>query len=157
MKIKNRKRILKTILGLIFIVVISFSSADWYKRKKIQGKFFDIEYSIYKSMINKKISNQELYILYCDTIAKFVKNNPINSDFRLEINDCTSQTSTKRFDVDKPNFILQVQMIGVEYRQSKDRANIRLFLILIVSQILLIVIKNLIDKKFNDTGNYSDK
>ncbi|MFB6320865.1 hypothetical protein [Saccharicrinis sp. FJH54] len=156
MNLKNKKRILKTILGLVFIIVITLPYIDLRSKNKIHYKFNDIEFSIYKSIPNQNEGDYGLFLSYCDTVSQFLNNNPIKLDFEFNFKDCKSQVD--KFDIQeyRTDFVKQVHMIAIEYRRSKSRANARFFLIMIAAQIFLIVTKNFIDKKFQEKKNETD-
>jgi hypothetical protein len=157
MNLKNKKRLLKTLLIIVFIIVVTLPFIDWHKKNKIHDKFNDIEFSIYKSILNSKEADCGLFLSYCDTVSRFLNDNPIKLDFDFSFKDCKSQVD--KFDIQeyRTSFVKQVQMIENKYRRIERRANTRFFLIMIISQILLAVTRNYIDKKFQVKENESDK
>ncbi len=147
---KNKRRLLKTILFIIFFIVVTIPFLDWHKKNKIKSDFNDIEFAVYQSMPNNDSNTYDLFYSYCDTVNAFLQKNPIEIVTVLNCEKYFNQQDTSRLIGNRTDFIEQVQKIDNEYRRLDRSANLRMLLFLIISQVFVALIRTLIDKKFKN-------
>jgi hypothetical protein len=145
----NRKKTILNLLAItVYLVVITLSFLDWNQKNKTERQFDQIESNIYKSLTATKTESSELIIVYCDSVSRFISANPIDLKVDLNCLDYSSLDSS-RIAAFRTDFISKVQIINNEYRNQERTANRRMFLVLIISQILLFIIRQQIAKRFN--------
>lgn len=148
MSLKNKKRMLKTILVLVFTVFVALSAIDQHKKWQIYGKFNEIIYSFKKSIPDSKEGDYGLFLSYCDTVSRFLTNNPIKLDFEFTFTDCNSFFENFETQEFQAEFMKQLYLIKTNYRRVEKQAKIRSTLIMIISAILISLSRYYIDKKF---------
>ena len=146
MILKRKKSLIKIILGFAYVIVVTITFIYWNIKNRILNDFAQIEFSIYKTIPDRKY-DFDVHLTYCDTVIHFVKNNPIELDFYMNCNDHTLEKDSLLEKENRKLFIKQVEKIYNEYRRSERRANYLFYSILIIAPILLALIKNYINKK----------
>lgn len=145
----QKTKILNLLAIIVYFVVITLTFLDWNRKNKAERQFDEIKSSIYKSIPAKQIGSSELIFTYCDSVSRFISENPI--DLKVELN-CLEYSSidSSRITDFRTDFISKVQTIDNEYRNQERTANRRMFFILIISQILLFITRKLIANRFKN-------
>ena len=147
---KKKRRFFKTLLIIIFFIIVTIPFLDWTKKNKIHSRFSNIEFKIYNSIPTSQDNRPDLTYSYCDTVRLFLEKNPIEefNDFTCEnYNDLPDSIMLKTI---KKDFIGKVQNIDNEYRRQEIVANLRMFIILLLSQVFVALGRRFIDKRFKN-------
>ncbi len=147
----RKKKILNSLAIIVYVVVITLPFLECNRKNKLERRFTEIESAIYLNIPAKQIEKSELISTYCDTLSRFISENPI--ELKVDLN-CSDHSL---LDSSGTEFILKVQKIGNEYRNQRKTATRRMFIVFIISQVLLVITRTLIAKRFKpELINYSE-
>ncbi len=149
----SKRRILKTLFWIIFVIIGTIPFVDWVRKNKVYNEFIDIESSIYEAMPNENGGDIALYLSYCDTVIQYINCHPIELDFNI---DCPDYSFGKDTMSNGNNFIKQVQIIDSKYRELGRRAKYLFFAVMIIGHILLALSKHFVDRKFKTVEKDAD-
>ena len=146
----RKKKLLKNLLYALFIVIVAIPFIDWNKKNKTQYRFNDITFKIYRSIPTKTTDKIDLMFEYCDTVSQFINNNPIGINEYFNCDNYKISVDTSKIGIYQTEFIDKIHKVAKDYRRQENIAQLRVFLILIISIILYAIIKSYIDKKYKD-------
>lgn len=139
MTLKRKRRILKTIILVVYLIIITLPYLESRKVNKIHRNFSKLEYAVYVNVLFNDNKKKDTLVLYCDSVNLFIKNNPIENKSFI---DCDS--------IDPTGFVNSVLEIDETYRERAGNSNNLMYFTIFIAQILLYFARKIVDKKLKD-------
>lgn len=146
---KNKKRLLKTVVTLIFLIIVTIPFIDWFIKYKTHNDFIELEHEINNSLSGDFLTFNDSINTYCDTVMIFIVNHPVDLVREFNCTDYNIETDSSDLRILREKFLTNVLNVRISYSASKLKANGLMILILILGHIFAAISRKLIDKRFN--------